>query len=149
MRNAVQRRVALITVALLATAAAGCSSESSSRATTQSVSAASSSGGIVTVSAEAFRTAIADPGVIVLDVRTPEEYAAGHIAGAVNVNFNDASFDAQLQSLDREAAYAIYCQSSNRSGQAVAKMRELGFTTITELADGIVSWANAGYPIES
>lgn len=70
---------------------------------------------------------------VVLDVRTPEEYAAGHLEGAQLLDLNGGELAAAIPSLDPEAEYVVYCRSGNRSGQAVALMEKAGFTTLTDL----------------
>ena len=65
-------------------------------------------------------------GPVVIDVRTPEEFAAGHLEGAVNIDVQAADFDARIGELDPAAAYIVYCRSGNRSGVAVERMSELG-----------------------
>jgi rhodanese-related sulfurtransferase len=86
-------------------------------------------------------------GLVVLDVRTPEEFAAGHLAHAQDLDFQSSTFAADLARLDRSVPYFVYCHSGNRSAKAVAAMRQLGFTDITELDGGIAAWQTAGYPI--
>lgn len=87
-------------------------------------------------------------GLVVLDVRTPDEFGAGHIPGAVNIDFYEASFAADLDALDKDAPYALYCRSGNRSGQTLQMMRDLGFTNVSDLDGGIITWLEAGYQIE-
>ena len=70
---------------------------------------------------------------IVIDVRTPEEFAAGHLEGAVLIDIKDASFDSKIAALDPDAAYIVYCRSGNRSAQAVERMRGAGIDDITDL----------------
>jgi len=70
---------------------------------------------------------------IIVDVRTPEEYVAGHLDGATLIDIKDASFDAKIAELDPNASYIIYCRSGNRSAQAVERMKEAGFTNLTDL----------------
>ena len=70
---------------------------------------------------------------IIIDVRTPEEYVAGHLDGATLIDIKDASFDAKIAELDPNASYIIYCRSGNRSAQAVERMKEAGFTNLTDL----------------
>ncbi|MGA1389747.1 MAG: rhodanese-like domain-containing protein [Ilumatobacteraceae bacterium] len=70
---------------------------------------------------------------IIIDVRTPEEYVAGHLDGATLIDIKDASFDAKMAELDPNASYIIYCRSGNRSAQAVERMKEAGFTNLTDL----------------
>lgn len=87
-------------------------------------------------------------GLVVLDVRTPEEVAAGHLPGQRNIDFYDADFATQLDGLDKDVPYLVYCRSGNRSGTAVQQMRELGFTTIYELEGGVLAWEQAGLTLE-
>ena len=70
---------------------------------------------------------------IVLDVRTPEEFAGGHLEGAQLLDFNSGEFAAALPSLDPEAEYVIYCRSGNRAGQAMALMQRDGNENVTNL----------------
>ncbi|CAO1651268.1 Putative adenylyltransferase/sulfurtransferase MoeZ [Salinibacterium sp. NYA9b] len=70
---------------------------------------------------------------ILIDVRTPAEYAAGHLEGANLLDLNGGEFAAALPSLDPEAEYAVYCKSGNRSGQAVALMEDAGFENVIDL----------------
>lgn len=69
----------------------------------------------------------------IIDVRTPEEYAAGHLDGATLIDIKDASFDEKIAELDPNASYIIYCRSGNRSAQAVERMKDAGFTNLTDL----------------
>lgn len=87
------------------------------------------------------------PGLIVLDVRTPEEFAEGHLDGARMIDFQSPTFLEEVATIDRDAPIFVYCRSDNRSGQAVAAMEELGFTNMTELEGGIVAWQAAGLPV--
>jgi rhodanese-related sulfurtransferase len=64
----------------------------------------------------------------VIDVRTPEETSAGHLKGALLFDVQDASFMANLDTLDKSADYYVYCRSGNRSGQAIQTMKANGFT---------------------
>jgi rhodanese-related sulfurtransferase len=91
----------------------------------------------------------APDGLVVLDVRTPEEFAAGHLAGAVNLDFYAAGFAADLAGLDRETPYLLYCRSGNRSAETREMMRDLGFLAVHEIAGGISSWVEAGLPVET
>ena len=73
---------------------------------------------------------LADPQATVLDVRSPEEYAAGHLARAQNINFRAADFSQQLGKLDPKARYVLYCATGNRSGRAAVLMQKLGITNV-------------------
>jgi len=77
---------------------------------------------------------------IILDVRTPSEYNAGHIDGATNVNYNASDFVEKLNKLDKTDIYLLYCASGNRSSRALKKMKELGFTKIHHLKKGYSGW---------
>jgi len=86
--------------------------------------------------------------VRVLDVRTPEEYAEGHIAGAVNVDFKSADFAEKLAKLDKEKAYVLHCRSGNRSGKSLPILKQQGFGTIYHLNKGFNAWKEADIAIE-
>ena len=70
---------------------------------------------------------------IVIDVRTPEEFDTGHLAGALNINWEGAEFMQAVDALDKSANYVIYCRSGNRSAQAIDMMASMGFTNLTNL----------------
>lgn len=84
------------------------------------------------------------PDVVVLDVRTPEEFVAGHLANAQNVDFYASDFASQLDELDKDTPYVVYCRSGNRSASAIEIMRNLGFTEVWEVDGGIIAWEQAG-----
>jgi phage shock protein E len=94
---------------------------------------------------------VADPpaGMVVLDIRTPEEYAAGHLAGAVNIDYYAADFADRLAELDPTVPYVMYCNSGNRSANALPLMDQIGFKQVYEMEGGIVAWYQAGLPLES
>lgn len=103
--------------------------------------AACSSGGAATQQgADEFAQTIAQPNVVIIDVRTPEEFASGHIEGAVNLPVELPGFDEAIVDLDKDAHYAVYCRSGRRSAIAVQKMSDVGIKKISELSDGIVAW---------
>jgi phage shock protein E len=67
----------------------------------------------------------------VIDVRTPAEFAEGHLEGAINVDWQGATFADEIAQFDPAGNYVIYCRSGNRSGQAISAMTEMGFTNLT------------------
>ena len=71
-----------------------------------------------------------------IDVRTPSEFSNGHLDGAVNINFKDASFDSQIGQLDKTQPVFIYCQAGGRSGKAYKKMKAMGFETVYDMEGG-------------
>jgi len=94
-----------------------------------------------------FSEVIAQPGVIILDVRTPEEFNAGHIENAININLEGSDFASEVSKLDKDATVAVYCRSGNRSGVATEQMAELGFTDMYDMQGGIIDWEAAGGPV--
>lgn len=78
-----------------------------------------------------------NPQGILIDVRTPEEFSAGHINGARNIDFYESTFEAQIAALDPAAQYFVYCRSGSRSASAVAVMKSHGIQRIVELAGGV------------
>lgn len=97
--------------------------------------------------ADAAEVIAGDDEVVVLDIRTPEEYSAGIIDGAVNIDFYAADFSDQLDALDKDAHYVVYCRSGNRSDQAMGTFADLGFAEVTEIDGGIVNWYGSGLPV--
>ena len=69
----------------------------------------------------------------VIDVRTPEEFAAGHVQGATNIDVESGAFEAALAGLDKEAPFSLYCRSGRRSAIAADLMAKAGFTKVTDL----------------
>ncbi len=89
------------------------------------------------------------PDLVVLDVRTPEEYAAGHIPGkVVNVDFKAADFKTKAAELDRETPYLVHCQGGGRSTSSLAILEELGFKNLYHLDGGLSAWQEAGEAVE-
>ncbi len=94
-----------------------------------------------------FQTLADSPGTVVIDVRTPQEYAEGHLANAINIDVSSDAFDQRIDELDRDVTYAIYCRSGNRSQDAMTRMKSAGFGSLAHLEGGIEAWADAGLPV--
>jgi phage shock protein E len=109
-----KRAVPLVSVLVLAGVALG---------------ACSSAGGEEAAGAE---PAASVEGRTIIDVRTPEEFAEGHLAGAANIDFQSPSFADEIAELPRDGSYFLYCRSGNRSAQAEQVMRDLGFDDIVD-----------------
>ncbi len=109
----------------------------------------SSTGSATTVNLNVseFSQKITEPGVIVLDVRTPEEFASGHIEGALNIDFNSGNFANEITRLNPSETYAVYCRSGSRSGQATSIMHKAGFHDVSNLNGGVIDWTNDGLPL--
>jgi phage shock protein E len=103
---------------------------------------------ITHVNAEQAQKLIADKKVVVLDIRTPEEFAAGHIGGATNINFRAADFEKALAALDKDQTYVLHCASGNRSTQSLPAFSKLGFKSVCHLDGGIRAWQKAKLPVE-
>jgi len=88
-----------------------------------------------------------DAQFVILDVRTPEEFAEGHISGAVNVNLVAPDFERRLGALDRGKTYLVYCRSGNRSAKAIQAMNRLGFRSVYHMFEGIVGWQKKGFSL--
>lgn len=74
--------------------------------------------------------------MVILDVRTPEETAEGMIEGAEQLDYNADNFEAEIEKLDKEKTYLVYCRSGNRSGKACALMAEKGFKNLYNMKGG-------------
>ncbi len=96
------------------------------------------------VDVKAFNEMVGKKGTVLIDVRTPDEFASGHIEGAKNMNLFDASFESEIQKLDKSKTYLLYCRSGNRSGKAMGKMKAAGIPRIYNLNGGVKSWGGAG-----
>ena len=83
---------------------------------------------------------------VILDVRTPEEYAAGHIEKSINLDYYSEIFKDDLSKLDKNKTYLIYCRSGRRSEGALDIMEELGFGEVYNMLGGILQWESAGLP---
>jgi len=118
-------------IVLASTLLAGCSSSSSA----------------TDLDSQAFANKISEPGVVILDVRTSAEFAAGHIEGAINIDVEGMQFESGIAELDKGATIAVYCQSGRRSGIAVDKMSKAGFTSLFNLQTGIADWQANGFPV--
>ena len=76
----------------------------------------------------------------IVDIRTPEEFAEGHIEGAVNINLFDNHFLDQISQFDKSKPIFLYCRSGNRTSSASKKIADLGFEQVYDLQGGILNW---------
>ena len=104
---------------------------------------------ILTV-AEFDKAISAGDSVQVLDVRTAGEYQSGHIANALQADWNEATeFNRRINFIDKNKPVYVYCLSGGRSSSAAAKMRETGYQTVYELKGGIMAWQAANRALEA
>jgi thioredoxin len=87
----------------------------------------------------------ATPNAQIIDVRTPQEFASGHLDNAVNIDWLGDNFVANAEKLDKTKPVFVYCKTSNRSPQAAKKLEELGFTTIYNMQGGLLKWDAEGF----
>jgi rhodanese-related sulfurtransferase len=86
-------------------------------------------------------------GVVSLDVRTADEFAEGHLINAININVESGNFEAEIEKLDKNTTYAVYCRSGRRSAIAVDLMKKAGFTSLYNLDGGVIDWSASGLPL--
>ena len=132
-----RRLLALAVLALVAVfAIAACGSDDSA-----------GTAGAYTVTADEAVEMIESGERTIIDVRSPEEFAAGHVVGAVNINVDGADFESRIAELDTEEPYLVYCRSGNRSARAAEQMEAAGIADIAD-AGGLADLAAAGAPVE-
>jgi phage shock protein E len=133
--------VAAAVLALAACGAAGADTVTGGGADPGATSTAQPQGAQLVDGAEAL--ALVEEGITLVDVRTPEEFAAGHVEGAVNVDLQSSTFLEQIGELPEDGGYVIYCASGNRSAQAAALMQGQGLGPVYD-AGGIDRLGDAG-----
>ncbi len=87
-------------------------------------------------------------GAKVIDARTKEEHAEGHIPESINIDVTDPSFTEEASALAKGDAYVVYCRSGDRSARAVSEMNELGFVSAKNMRGGITAWEEKGFEVE-
>ncbi len=88
-----------------------------------------------------------NPSFVIIDVRSENEYAEGHIPGALNLDYASGQFENSVKSLDRNKTYLLYCSSSRKSEKAVSDLKELGFLEAYHIFGGLTEWERKGYPV--
>jgi rhodanese-related sulfurtransferase len=84
--------------------------------------------------------------LVILDVRIAEEFIAGHIAGAINLDYHAETFSDVIKVLDKNKAYIVYCKSGARSSKTLGLMAVLHFTEVYDISGGLIAWQEAGLP---
>jgi len=87
------------------------------------------------------------PDAVILDVRTPGEFSQGHIQNAINISWNDPTFDGKINNIAKNAPIFIYCLSGSRSMSAANFMRNNGYEKVYELMGGIMKWSGENLPL--
>jgi rhodanese-related sulfurtransferase len=94
-----------------------------------------------------FEQKLLDTNIVLIDVRTPQEYTQGHIEGALNIDFYGDNFESEVKAIDQSKTILVYCKSGNRSGKAVSIIAKSNFKNIYDLSGGITNWMASGKPI--
>ena len=132
-----RRLLALVVLALVAVfAVAACGSDDSA-----------GTPGAYTVTADEAVGMIESGERTIIDVRSPAEFAAGHVSGAVNIDVDGADFESRIADLDTDEPYLVYCRAGNRSALAAEQMEAAGIEDIAD-AGGLADLASAGAPVE-
>jgi rhodanese-related sulfurtransferase len=100
------------------------------------------------LSVDEFARMAADKQNVILDVRTPGEFSAGHIPGAVNLDYNAPDFQAKAAALDKSKTYLVHCAVGGRSVRACEKLNHLDFPSLYNLSGGFKAWAKADQQVE-
>jgi rhodanese-related sulfurtransferase len=96
-----------------------------------------------------FNQALGSGEFKLIDVRTADEYSAGHIKNAKDEDFYQTQkFESFLDSLDKNGRYLVYCKTGIRSGQVLKLMQQKGFKTVYDLAGGYNAWVTNSLPVE-
>ena len=131
----------LLATAILAT---GCSAPAGSVSVTAGPTAAAAPAVGSSLGPAEFASAAKRADTVLLDVRTPAEFATGHLPGAMNLDGESAEFATLVGQLDTAKNYAVYCRSGNRSKVAMTALQQLGITSAFDLSGGIGAWQSAG-----
>lgn len=103
---------------------------------------------VLSLSPQQFSDSLNSGDYILLDIRTQEEYDAGHIKNAKQIDYYQTqAFSDYLNTLDKKANYLIYCRTGKRSSAALQLMQSKGFENVTELSGGYNAWVTDGFPV--
>jgi len=100
------------------------------------------------VDANTFKNLVEKKTGLILDVRTPKEFKAGHIAGAINIDWkNQDEFKTKVKALAKDKTLLVYCHSGHRSGLATKYLKAQGYEKIYNLETGIMGWKAASFDV--
>jgi rhodanese-related sulfurtransferase len=95
-----------------------------------------------------FEQKLAGSNTVIIDVRTPQEFAEGHIEGAMNIDFYDNHFENKINAIDKSKTILVYCKSGKRSGKAATILTKNKFKNVYDLSGGITNWIASGKSVE-
>lgn len=101
----------------------------------------------INVNIEEMEDVLKEKNVVLLDVRTKDEYKTGHIEGSFNIDYYGEDFIVKIKALNKEKSYILYCRSGNRSYQTLKIMEEADFNKVYNLRGGILTLRTVGYPL--
>jgi rhodanese-related sulfurtransferase len=141
-------RFGAFAAAMLAAAASIADQPGPAQGQAASAPAAAASASLPLISPQALleRQAKKDQSLFVLDVRTPEEYAAGHVPGAVNVPYDQVA--SHLAEIPKDKEVVLYCRSGRRTGLAAEVLEANGYTKLVHLQGDMQAWLQDGRPVE-
>jgi phage shock protein E len=130
----------LLTLALLAPRSTRADEKSTDKPATQPA--------VKKISVEEFEKMRQEKQAVVLDVRTPREFDAGHVPGAVNIPIASPDFKQRLSKLDKSKTYLVHCYRGSRSAAATREMSKMDFTSIYDFSGGMDAYQKAKKPVE-
>jgi len=116
--------------------------------TKAAAAAARAEGGFKEVNATEYEQHRANGKTVVLDVRSPEEFAQGHVPGAVNIDINAPDFASKVAPFDKQQPILVNCHAGSRGAVASAALAKLGFKTVCNLEGGLQAWEKSGKDVE-
>ncbi len=129
----------LITILLISTVAFSCKNETTTN--TSSAAGETSVSSYTNMDVAAFQQKIKEGKVVIMDVRTAEEYAAGHIDGAINFDVKSPSFASNITKMNEDTEYMVYCKAGGRSVKACKIMAKAGLKNLYNLEGGFDAWS--------
>lgn len=133
---------------LVLTLSLACASAPAPEASTGQGTAATPEVGLPSVAVEQLQSVLAQGPAVVVDVRTPEEFAGGHVPGALNIPVDELSDRLAELEAQRSAPVYLICASGRRSARASALLSEAGFAQPINVLGGTKAWVGAGYPVD-
>ncbi|MEP0366519.1 MAG: rhodanese-like domain-containing protein [Cyclobacteriaceae bacterium] len=126
-------------IVLVAVWLAGCGQTSQSQGQSE----------IVTINTAEEVMGVLSTDLQLIDVRTPQEYDAGHIKNATLINIQDPEFESKMNQLNKEKPVMVYCAVGGRSSRAVALIKDMGFSKVYNYKGGMKDWAASGMEMET
>ncbi|MBJ6368088.1 rhodanese-like domain-containing protein [Snuella sedimenti] len=101
--------------------------------------------GAQVISPKEAHTLLQTNNILLIDVRTPEEFDSEHIQNAKNFDFKSNAFNEAIKTLEKEVPTIVYCRSGKRSTKSIKNFRDAGFTKLYMLKGGLIKWKDKGY----